>query len=384
MKAFSGGRLAAFLGLAMVLTVIASMVLTTLLPAGVTRSPDVPDQTNFLQDPTPGPVVFPTPDPNGPGLARAVLAVHPSGTFTIAQPQGFTPTHSASELVHSFSMVDTGRFSVIHAYLQAFAGPQDLNTLDIYNSQGTLAATWSSYDSWTETGREQAGGRLVIDFTLGLGENTYLAREITWPVAENPAIIYVIRFVVPDNNLALLGELELMIIPSYDAIPEALTVPLVWPGVASTTGGYALRYAPDWTLVEAASGSLTTLTTPDGGTLTLTTEDNVIASEDDARAWAEASRTDVSVLAVEPVERTLGEGYAVTYTFATADGEPQSGLSLLLNGPEDQTKIATLRLDQADVNLLDPQTRTAQAVLWQALDTFTPLPADAIRPGVTG
>lgn len=384
MKAFSGGRLAAMLGLLMVLTVIISMVLTTVLPAGVSRAPEVPEQTNYLEDPTPGAVVFPTPDPDGPGLVQAILAIHPAGTFTIAQPQGFTPSSSTSELVHSYSMVDTGRYAVVHAYLQAFAGPQNLDTLDIYNSEGTLAATWAEYDSWAETGREQAGGRLVLDFTLTLGENTYLARELTWPVPENPAIVQVLRFVVPDNYLALLGELELMIIPSYDAIPEALTAPLDWPGIASKTGGYTLRYAPDWTLVEAASGSTTTLTTSDDNTLTLSSEAGQIASEDDARTWAENSRTDVTVLAAEPVSRTYGEGFVVAYTFATADGEPQSGLSVLVNGEDNQIKTATLRLNDADVNLLDGDTRAANATLWQVLDTFGPLPEDAMIPAVTG
>ena len=379
MRASSGSKVAAIIGLVLVLTVIVSMLLTTFLPGGVTRPPATPLQTNFFQDPTPGPVTFPTPDPAGSGLTQAGLAVHPAGTFVIAQPQGFSPSSSASELIHSYSMVDVARYAVIHAYLQAFVGPQDLNTLDIFNSPGTLASTWSEYDNWTETGRDQAGDRLVIDFTLALGESNYLAREITWPVPENPSVVQVLRFVVPDNNLALLADLEALIIPSYKPLPAALSVPLEWPGLANPAGGYALRYAPDWALVEGPSGSTIALTLP-GGTLTLSQEAAPITSEAEARAWAEASRADAEVLAVEPVTRGASAGYAVAYRFSTADGEPQSGLVLLMDGPDEGSVAATLRLDDGAANLLAEDGREAYADLWQVLDTFTPLPQGVIQP----
>ncbi len=380
MKAFSGSKIAAAIGLILVLMVIVSMLLTTFLPGGVARPPATPLQTNFFETPTFAPVSFPTPDPAGSGLEQAVLAVHPAGTFVIAQPQGFTPSSATAEGIHSVSLVDTARFAVIHAYLQAFEGPQDLNTLDIFNSPAVLAATWSEYDNWVETGREQAGDRLVIDFSLTLGDNTYLAREITWPVAENPAVVYVLRFVVPDNNLALLRDLEALIIPSYWALPAALGVPLTWPGLANPVGGYALRYAPDWTFVEGPAGSITTLTTPDGGTLTLSGEAGQVADETAARAWVEASRAGVDVLAAEPVSRGEQGGYAVAYAFATADGEPRSGLALLLNAPGDRLVTATLRLETGGLNLLAEQARAEYAALWQVLETFVPLPADAAAP----
>ncbi len=378
----SSSKIAAIIGGVMVVTVILSMLLTTFLPGGLSRPAATPVQQNFAE-PTLGPVAFPTPDPDGPGLTLAQLAVHPAGTFVIAQPAGFTSASTASAAIHSLSLVDTTRYAVVHAYLQQHTGPQDLSSLDAYNSAAALAGTWSEYDGWAETGREQAADRLVIDFTLDLGENTYLARQITWVVAELPTYAYVLRFVVPDNYPALLGELELLIIPSYRAIPEALTVPLGWPGAVSMAGGYALRYPPEWTLIGDTTGSIVTLTTPEGGTLTLSSAAGQVASEEEARAWAEASRADARVLAVAPLARTLGDGYAVSYAFSTTDGDPASGLSLLLNGPDGQLKSATLRLDMADADLLAADGRATYAAVWQALDTFSPLPAGATLPAAT-
>ncbi|GAB4572163.1 MAG: hypothetical protein Kow0077_10760 [Anaerolineae bacterium] len=376
----SSNTIAAVIGLVMVLAVIISMLLTTFLPTGAPQPRATPIQ-QVLEDPTLAPIIFPTPDPDGPGLVRTGLAVHPSGTFTIARIAGFEPSTTTSETIHSLSLVDSTRYAVVHAYLQQHAGPQDVNTLDIYYSPATLAATWSEYDNWEETGREHVDNQLVIDFSLTLGQNTYLARQRTWPVPEDPSIVYVLRLVVPDNNLALLGELEFMIIPSYQVLPDSLGAPFNWPGIVSTAAGYVLRYPPTWTPVNEDASLIASLTLPDNqGTLTLRSEDSAVASLDEAQALVETSRENVTILSTAPISRAQGDGYAVAYTFATADGEAQSGLSLLINGPDGRAKHALVRLAEPETDLLDADTQARYADLWTALATFAPLPADAILP----
>ncbi|MBN2471828.1 MAG: hypothetical protein JXN59_13990 [Anaerolineae bacterium] len=373
------GKISAVVGLFMI---IASMLLTTILPGGSPRQSQPTTAPQMLQEPTIPPVIFPTPNPGGPDLIIGTMAAHPSGTFVIAQPQGFTPATSANDTIHSMGLVDTARYSVIHAYIQTLAEPQDVASLDRYNSPETLAATWSEYGNWVETDRRVTNDRLIIDFTLSLDNNYYLARQVTWAVEEAPTLVVVVRLVVPDNNPALLAALEDLIIPSYHLLPGAATVPLSWGGAVDTVGGYVMRFPPEWTRVDAAAGRIATLTGPDDETLTLNSETGHVTSAEDAATWVMENRSGAEILASEPVSRADGEGFAVAYAFATADGEPQSGLALLLNGPSERLVNANLRLDRPDVNLLDA--RADHAALWAVLDTFSPLPAEAVLPPAAG
>jgi hypothetical protein len=134
--------------------------------------------------------------------------------------------------------------------------------------------------------------------------------------------------------------------------------------------------------VDAPAGRIATLTGPDDETLTLGSEAGRVASAEDAAAWVMENRSGAEILASEPVSRADGEGFAVAYAFATADGEPQSGLALLLNGPSERLVSANLRLDRPGVNLLDA--RADHTALWAVLDTFSPLPPEAVLPLAAG
>jgi hypothetical protein len=371
-------------GLAIVflILIIGSMTLTTVAPDLINRQPSssqtVQEGPTTATASTPAPAVFPTPNPNGPDVTLEAAYVHPSGIFYIAQPQGFVPTPTTQSNIASVSMVDTARYSVVHAYVQQYTAPQDITALDVENSPSVLAASWVQYDNWVETGRTQEEDRLVIDFDLALGQNDYLGRHITWPAPEDSTWVYVLRLVVPANYPALLDALETLIIPSYHLLADSLSVPLEWGAVIDPSAGYTIRYPETWTFLDGGTGRITTLTGE--GTLTLSGGMEPVVDEEAARAWVLASRSEAEIVAVEPIERPYGAGYAVAYGFADSDGEPQSGLVLLLNGAGDRLVTANLRLPTGGVNLLADAGEHAD--LQAMLATFDVLPADALQPAV--
>ena len=66
----------------------------------------------------------------------------------------------------------------------------------------------------------------------------------------------------------------------------------------------------------------------------------IIDGEEAASAWVENLRSGTNVLSVEAVSRDGTDGYAVAYSYQTLDGDTQSGLAVLLNGPEETLHVA--------------------------------------------
>ncbi len=366
------------IALVFLVLIIGSLLLTTVAPAltGLQDSSSPPTQQPQAAEPTLAPVTFPTPDPSGPMVAVASIHIHPSAVFYVAHPQGFSATPTTQHNIASVSLVDPQRYSVVHAYVQQYDAPQSVSDLDAENTPGVSAASWSEYDNWVETGRGIRDDRLVIDFELTLGQNTYLARHITWPAAEEPTWVYILRLVVPGNYTALLDELEARIIPSYHLLPDSLSVPLAWPAVVDPTSGYTIRYPDTWQYIDGGWGRITTLSGSEA-TLTLSGSDEQITEEMAAQEWVMAARPGAEVLAVNAIERAYGAGFAVAYGFADADGEPHSGLALLLNGADRRLVSASLRLPAGGVNLLE-DTDEAYTEVRSMLGTFAVLPAGAM------
>lgn len=369
----------AVLGLVLV---IGSLVLTTVLP-GVGNGSSQPVPATLPPDEQA--VVFPTPAPGTPVVGTAGLYLHPTGTFTVLQPQGWTPTPTTQEGVASVSMVNGALYSVVHPYIQHYDVAQNVASLDAQTDAQALAASWSAYDAWQETAREVVDDRLVIDFELTLTGNTYLARHITWVEPDHPNWALVLRLVAPGNNPALLDRLQALVMPSFRLLPDALGVPLGWPAYIDRAWGYVIKYPETWALVDGGSGSTATLSGAEGLlTLTLSSEAEAqVADADAARAWVQRLRAEATILDVQPVARTFGSGYRVAYTFPDADGQEQSGLAVLLNG-EGRLFSASVRLDQPGVNLADDGAEDDWAEARRALATFAPLPPEAVGAGAAG
>jgi hypothetical protein len=354
--------------------IIGSMLATTFLPgltASLSQQPAV-STSSPLDEPA---VVFPAPDP----VAEvAAMYIHPGAVFYLPQLQGFTPSSTAQTGVASVTQVDSARYVVVHAYVQQYDFNQDVPSLDAQTNPSALAASWSQYEDWRETGREAGAERLSINFELELAGSTYLARHITWAYPDDSTWAYVLRLVAPVNNPDLLDALQEAIIPSYAILPAALDAPLDWPALVDAEQGYALRHPAAWTLVDGGPGSIATIS-GDGVTVTLAGESAPVDDEDAAAAWVEANRAGAEVLAVADVTRSGGSGYAVAYAFSDADGAAQSGMAVLLTADDGQAMSANLRLAEAGVNLLAEDAAETHSDVLLALESFAPLPPQAMQ-----
>jgi len=329
-----------------------------------------------LATPTVVLVTFPTPAPGTPVVDMAGIYTHPNAVFQLLQPQGWSPLSELQDTIASVSMVNSALYSVIHVYAQKYTFAQDASTLDAAYDANTLAASWTEYDSWQQTARDQVDGHLVIDFTLTLSGQTYLARQLAWASPDDNTWALVLRLVVPGNNPALLERLQSLLLPSIELLPDSLLAPLNWPAYIDGVWGFVLKYPESWRLADGGPGRTATLTDSSGQiTVTLNGEaDTIIEDVDAARAWLERVRPGAEIIDAQPVERANGAGFGVSYLYSDADGEQRSGLAILLNGPGDRLATATLRLNEGHLNLLDPTVSAAYREALQAMQTFAVLP----------
>ncbi len=181
---------------------------------------------------------------------------------------------------------------------------------------------------------------------------------------------------MPGNNPALLERLQSLLVPSIRLLPDSLAAPLSWPAYIDGVWNFVLKYPEGWSVVDGGPGRTATLADPGGQVaLTLNSEaDSVIADAEAARAWVERVRPGAEILDVQPVVRTHGAGFGVSYLYSDADGEPRSGLTILLNGLGDRLATATLRLNEGRLNLLDSAVSAAYQEALQAVQTFALLP----------
>jgi hypothetical protein len=105
-------------------------------------------------------------------------------------------------------------------------------------------------------------------------------------------------------------------------------------------------------------------------------DEAVVEAESAARTWIEAAYSGATILSVQPVERDGNSGFSVAYSYADPDGEPISGLAVLLNGPDDRLHVANLRFpaSSVDLNNLGDAPEEPYASLAQAMGTFTLMP----------
>src|SRR5258705_11086822 len=151
-----------------------------------------------------------------------------------------------------------------------------------------------------------------------------------------------------------------------------------------------MRYLSNWTLDDGGPGRPTSFS---GDNVVLRVEAQAgtqVADEAAARAWVEASRAGATVVSVKPVTRGDQSGFSVAYSFTDADGNPQSGLALLLN-TADALHVANLRIGAPDIDLNADGLAEPYATLAKVLGTFqslgdlhvplpTPTPTPTLAP----
>lgn len=353
------------------ITMAVMMALTVVLPA---FTPNLQTAQPAVQPTTaPEATVPPPPDINTISFGQAYL--HPSGLYSVAEPTGWqasVPTTTAESARATFSNTPAQSIIQVDVDKPVSDAPLTLDDVDARFTSASLASSWARYSSWSETGqRRRVNDRLVMDFVLTSNNRTYAARQEAWTDGE---LVYSVRVVTPENAVdALLYVLDGMI-NSLKINPMLMDAPFDWNAYYDQADQYIIRYPQSWVLADSAPGRPTSISGDAGVTLRLETLAAAVADADAAGEWVATVRPGTTIESVEPVTRESFEGFSVAYTTRTADGDNQSGLAVLLNGPEDKLYVANLRLPQAGVDLNSEEGRSSYGTLAELMETFYILP----------
>lgn len=328
------------------------------------------------------PTVPPPPDVESISFDETFL--HPSGLFTIAEPEGWvveSPTINVSRA--QVIMRNTDALSVIEAYIEQPPVPiTNLDELDAYFTSDILRQGWANYRNPRERSRRRENDRLLIDFDLEVQDQSYVARHEAWTDGK---WVYVVRLVMPENAATQLVEIMDREVASFQPVTEVAASPFEWNAYFDSLDKHIIRYPSTWIVEDSAPGKPTSIA-GDNSDAVLRVEaipGESIADENAADSWVETNRPGASILSIQPVSRGNGEGFAVSYGFADADGERRSGLAVLLNGPEETLHIANLRFVGADVDLNNEESAGIYPDLSEVMKSFTVLSGLNLAPEVT-
>jgi len=366
-------RLTAIVGGFLAVIMALSVILPTISRNATTASQQI--QPTEVPIPT-----FPAPIADLNSIQFDQVYLHPSGLYTVAQPTGWLPTEP-------LSTVDNARSTFSNATQQSIiqvdvdkptTSTVTLDDVDARWTSSALASSWSRYSSWVETGqRRRENDRIIMDFELKLNNQTFVARQVAWTDGE---WIYSARVVTPDNAteelLYVLDKVATSIVPHK----EFAATPFDWKAYFDSQDNHIIRYPADWTLADTAPGRPTSITSGSDIALRVESQAGAAADENAARAWVETERPGATILSVAPITRDDGSGFAVAYGFKNLDGESQSGLAVLLNGPEDKLHIANLRFPGADVDLNSEGGQEAHSNLVEVMNSFSLFPQLNLAP----
>lgn len=337
-------RISLVLGIFMLVVLVAGAI----LPIFQQNVVDTAQRVDPTAQPSP---TYPPPVTDFSGIALDQLYLHPTGLFTIAQPTGWTITApSTQQGVAQVGMNNGSNLSVIDAYIQQPAAAvttaqQVSDTL----TQDVLSATWRQYRRWEETNRRIENDRVVMDFSIDFNRQQYVARQVSWTDGE---FIYSVRVVVPENGVELLRYLIDNLPPTMTVNRAVAGVPFDWQAFYDAVSNHIIRYPQGWTVQDNAPGRTTSLAGANGEALRIETRPlTAPLDEAFARNFVTSEQANASVISVQPVTRGTTSGFAVSYTFTTADGEARSGMAQLLDGGNGTVHIANLRFPAPNVDL---------------------------------
>jgi len=276
--------------------------------------------------------------------------LHPSGLFTMGVPTGWNPTlEDTSEGEVRVSLGNSNALSVIETRI--ISSPQEITNgdeLSAFFNDTWLGQTWRDYQNWEETNRSVTeDGHVVIDFNLTRTRSNYIARQESWV---EDGEIYSVRVVTAENAPEELKFVLSGVKSNIQRIDVYADSPFSWSSYFDNSDKHLIRYPETWDVTDAADGLPATIT-GDDTTLLVETVDVALDSEDEAIDWIENWRSGVEALTVEPVEVDGASGYEVSYKLTTLDGAPESGLAVLLNGPDNRLHVANGRISNVDVDL---------------------------------
>ena len=358
-------RFTVVIGIIMSAAMVGSLVLP-LLSGQTAQSAVQPDAPTPIPAPT-----FPPP-PDIAAIDFDDVYLHPSGLFTLGLPTGWTPTveQSSAEEVR-VAMTNSAVVSQVEARI--IANPDGIATADelsAFFSDSWLRQSWrGAYSSWDETSRKLTDeGRVVIDFNLERSRVYYIARQEAWIEGGD---IYTVRVVTAENAPEELKFLLAGVTGGIQRLGVYAESPFGWQGYFDNMDKHMIRYPQGWQVTDAAAGLPATIL-GDGVAMLVETVDVALASEADTLDWIENWRSGVEALTIEAVSVEGAAGYRASYRLPTVDGAVESGLALMLNGPDNRLHVANARMAELDIDLQDAAADAYPLIA--VLDTFRLLP----------
>ncbi len=339
----SGKRASIYLGVFLAIVMGAGAILPLLRSNGSSPTTVEPTVTVIA--------TFPPPPADFNSISFNQVYLHPSGIFSIGQPDGWTASQpNKGQSIAQVNLINNDQLAVVDAYVEAPTTPITPDELSAHFSEAVINASWANFSTWEETNRSMDGDRLVIDFSVVLQQRTFVARQIIWT---DGTWIYVVRVLVPENATDYLRYLLDNFVTSLDPQTEFQGTPLEWSAYYDPDVSHIIRFPADWSVTDSAPGRPTSITSAEGSTL-LRVESRAntsIADEAAATAYVESERSGINVVSVAPVTRDLGQGFSVAYSYTNVDGDQQSGLSVLLNGPDGTLHTANLLFSASNIDL---------------------------------
>lgn len=353
------------IGIVMTIAMVASLIMP-LLTQGTQTQVQPAEQPTATPAPT-----LPAP-PDTSQISFDATYLHPSGLYTVGVPTGWEPAvEDTSENEARASFFNPSALSVIET--RVLEDETEIATgseLSAFFSDTWLGQTWRDYSSWEETNRQITDDEhVVIDFNLSRSNSNYIARQESWA---QDGEIFSVRVVTPENAPTELKFLLDGVINNLQTIDVNQSAPRGWVSYFDNTDKHMILFPQEWTVTDADDGLPATII-GDDITVLVETVDVELDSEDAATDWVENWRSGVSTGSVEAIEVDGASGYKVAYTLETLDGEPESGLVILLNGPDNRLHVANARVSGTDVDLATDDSGAFDAVL-NALNSFRLFP----------
>jgi hypothetical protein len=317
--------------------------------------------TSPSTSPTDAPVpTFPPPISDLTTVSFDEYYLHPTGLFMIAQPTGYEVSQPTSApTIAQVNMVNSTALSVIDAYVEDPGAPITADALDARFDQATLAQSWSRFNSWEELSRRMDGDTLLIDFQVELQNQIYVARQKVWTDGD---WIFVVRVLAPDNATDFLVATLNALAGTMQPFKAFAGTPFDWQAYYDHLLNHIIRYPSGWSVTDSAPGRPASITGTAGELLRVEAQANTtVADAAAAQGWVESQRSGATVLSAAPVTRDDSSGFAVAYTFSSVDGDPQSGLAVLLNGSDGTLHVANLRFPAENVDLNSVQASLSAA-----------------------
>ncbi len=273
---------------------------------------------------------------------------HKTGIFSVSVPSGWdtvADTNNATEV--QTSMRNSNAQSVLDARVISPLTPvESTDDLQEFFNAEWLGSSWRDYTTWSEVGRKVENDRLVIDFTLGRGLQSFIARQVSYTDGE---WIYNVRVITPPDSTNVALHLLDNTLENFKPNNALYGVAFDWSGFVDTNNGALVRFPNSWQVVDSGLNAPTSLS-GDGNTIRIERISQAIADSTAAQQWVSDNVANATISDVSEVNNFGTTGYRVAYQVSNLDGDLESGFAVIL--PDgDSAVIANARVPQANVSL---------------------------------